>query len=73
MKNPFTIKSSSDTIHFVQIGGIHLSLEQSGFNEFAVVYGLDRKEKLSYTEAAKEYGECLMHALGCQGVLELEE
>lgn len=34
---------------------------------WAVVYGLQVKEGLTRAEAAAEYGECLMHAMECDG------
>lgn len=37
---------------------------------FSVVYGLSCKEGLSYAQAAHEVGECLMHFLQCEGLLE---
>ena len=36
---------------------------------FAVVYGLQLTAPLTYSQASKELGECLMHALSCQGAL----
>ena len=36
---------------------------------FAVVYGLQLTAPLTYSQASQELGECLMHALSCQGAL----
>ena len=36
---------------------------------FAVVYGLQLTAPLTYSQATQELGECLMHALSCQGAL----
>ena len=36
---------------------------------FAVVYGLQLAAPLTYAQAAQELGECLMHALSCQGAM----
>ena len=36
---------------------------------FAVVYGLQLTAPLTYSQAAQELGECLMHALSCQGAI----
>jgi len=33
---------------------------------FAVVYGLQVKERLTYVQAAHELGECIMHAIACE-------
>jgi hypothetical protein len=34
---------------------------------WAVVYGLQVKEGLTRADAAREYGECIMHAMECEG------
>ncbi len=34
---------------------------------FAVVYGMQHTENLTYAAAAKEFGECVMHAETCAG------
>lgn len=36
---------------------------------FAVVYGLQLTTPLTYSQATQELGECLMHAMSCQGAL----
>lgn len=46
------------------------TLYQTGFDKFAVRYGLQLKEGLSYAEAAAELGACIMHALACEGRLD---
>lgn len=38
--------------------------------DFAVVYGLQMKTRLSYAEAATELGACLLHAAQCDGHLD---
>lgn len=37
---------------------------------YAVVYGLQMREGLTYEEAGKELGLCLMHSLACEGKLD---
>lgn len=54
------------------VAGYTLTLEQKNYDRLAVQYGEQRKENLSYSVAAAEYGACLMHALACEGVLEVE-
>ncbi len=39
-------------------------------NNFAVEYGNTISEYLNYSEACKELGECLMHALQCANKLD---
>ena len=42
-----------------------------GSNEkFVVTYGEEVSEELNYIAAAYELGECLMHRLACEGLLE---
>ena len=50
-------------------GQFTVSLWQSR-SGFAVVYGQQLTAPLTYTQAAQELGECLMHALSCQGAME---
>ena len=49
-------------------GQFTVSLWQSR-SGFAVVYGLQLTAPLTYAQAAQELGECLMHALSCQGAM----
>lgn len=62
-----------EVIHSQIVGGFIITLEQKlrkgRTTIFAVQYGLQRKESLQYYCAAKEYGESLMHALACEGLL----
>lgn len=37
---------------------------------FTVQYGKDVRGKLNYTQAAQALGECIMHALACEGLME---
>ena len=39
-----------------------IELQQTGFNRFTVVYGLQVKTGLSYEKACTELGACMMHA-----------
>ena len=48
-----------------------IQLEQRR-GRFAVVYGLQTKDGLDYTEAAHELGECIMHYLNCEGLVNLD-
>jgi hypothetical protein len=49
-----------------------LRLTQSGPDSFAVIYGQEVHAGLNYTEAAQQYGSCLMHALTCSGGIDFE-
>lgn len=48
-----------------------IRLEQKPSGLFRVTYGLHVRECLHYMEAAHEVGECLMHALACEGKLNI--
>ena len=47
-----------------------VTLFQSGRNNFAVQYGAQYKEGLTYSSAAKELGAAIMHAQACAGKLD---
>jgi hypothetical protein len=46
-----------------------LKVEQGQNNLFTVTYGTQTKRGLSYEKAAQEFGECMFHALACEGTL----
>lgn len=46
-----------------------VGLYQHGKDSFKVVYGEEVHNFLTYSEAAKEYGECIMHSLQCAGLI----
>jgi hypothetical protein len=50
-----------------------ITLHQTGRDMFVVKYGSQVKPFLNYGEAAKELGECIMHALACEGKLDNRE
>jgi hypothetical protein len=47
-----------------------VQLYQTGLNRFTVVYGRQVKAGLTYTDAAKEFGYCVFHALACASLLD---
>lgn len=47
-----------------------IELQQTGFNRFTVVYGLQIKTGLTYAGAAAELGACIMHMQACDGHLD---
>jgi hypothetical protein len=47
-----------------------IKLIQTGIDSFTVVYGQQVTKGLSYVEAAKELGCCIMHGATCQGKIE---
>jgi hypothetical protein len=52
-----------------------IKLEQESYGKtnpkrFKVTYGLQVKAGLTYAQAAKELGECLMHALANEGKID---
>lgn len=38
--------------------------------DFAVQYGEQRKERLDRLQAAREFGQCILHALQCNGAFD---
>ena len=38
--------------------------------DYNVIYGLQEHKQLSYSDAVKELGFCIMHALQCEGKLD---
>jgi hypothetical protein len=58
------------TIYTTSNFDFQIEVKQSKNSRFTVIYGQQIKRGLSYEEAAKELGECIFHALACQGKLE---
>lgn len=50
-----------------------ITLSQLGKDSFEVTYGKQTKTRLNYSQAAHEYGACIMHALACEGKLDNRE
>ena len=51
-------------------GSMLIELRQQGRDVFSVRYGLQLKTRLGYSTAARELGECIMHAAACDGLLD---
>lgn len=47
-----------------------VTITQKGKNKFTVQYGQQITKNLTYEEAAKEMGQCLMHSMVCAGWIE---
>jgi hypothetical protein len=56
-----------------KITELGVRLEQAGIDNFTVTYGKQVKSRLCYSDAALEYGACIMHALACEGKLDNRE
>lgn len=56
----------------VTIGGFDIKLYQTG-KTFDVVYGRQISTSLSYERATDELGQCILHALACEGRLDNED
>lgn len=52
-----------------KVAGFDLKLEQYADGRFKVTYGAQAWRGLTYGAAARQYGECLMHGLACEGNL----
>ena len=53
-----------------EVGGLKIRMFRASKENYAVAYGAQLKTQLDYVEAAHEFGECLMHALQCDGKLD---
>lgn len=60
--NPFVTATTERLVTVTQ--------DVSPLTLFTVTYGLQVKPGLSYAEAAKELGECLLHAANCDGLID---
>lgn len=47
-----------------------VTMRQQGIDRFSVTYGLQVKDRLTYGQAAMEFGACCMHAAACYGLLD---
>lgn len=47
-----------------------VKVEQMANLKFRVTYSMQVKSNLTYAQAAKEFGECVFHALACSGKLD---
>ena len=52
--------------------GIKVEQEENRKARFRITYGLQVKPYLTYRQAAHELGECIFHALACEGRLNNE-
>lgn len=50
-----------------------IELRQQARDRFSVRYGLQLRERLTYGEAARELGACIMHAAACDSKLDNRE
>jgi len=50
-----------------------IQLIQTGVDSFTVIYGKQIDKGLDYGRAAAKYGEAIMHALACEGLLDNRE
>jgi hypothetical protein len=64
------INPTPNLCHAVTDVPFGVELYQQGVDCFAVLYGHQIKTNLTYAAAAREYGECIMHALACAGQLD---
>jgi len=56
-------------IYDIELAGFRICLRQYGKDRFSVQYGLQDNMSLTYAEAEKELGRCIMHACSCEGRL----
>jgi hypothetical protein len=51
------------------IAGFRIELRQTGIDRFRVQYGKHRRTGLDYENAARELGECILHACQVAGTI----
>ena len=56
-----------------EVAGYEITLQQNSKGEFIVSYGYQQYKTDSYKQAAKEIGVCILHALACEGKIEVKE
>ena len=56
----------------IEIAGYKITLMQNSKDEFVVQYGYHQYITKNYAEAAKELGQCILHALACEGKITSE-
>jgi hypothetical protein len=54
------------------IAGLQIAMYQMANGSFTVVYGKQKFTSMGYQKAAKELGECIMHALACDSKINNE-
>ena len=52
-----------------EIAGYKIALYQTG-GTFTVIYGCHKVEDVEYGQACQELGQCIFHALACEGKLD---
>ena len=57
-----------------KLAGFPIELRQNGVGRYSfnVRYGMQHRKNLTYTQAAEDLGQCIMHALCCEGKIEVE-
>lgn len=65
-----TIPETYTLVHTFSDGDYPVSLYKLNAETFAVEYGCQTSVGLSYSDAAKEYGQCVMHSLACASKLD---
>lgn len=55
------------------IGGLPITLIQTGVDRFTVAYWKETNGGLTYAEACAKLGQAIMHALACDGKLDNRE
>lgn len=61
------------TIVYVGDGQFPVAIKQTGPNAYTVTYGIEAYQNKPYEVAARKLGECIMHALCCEGKLTTNE
>jgi len=60
-------------INIANISEYGITLSQGATDDFTVTYGNESRDGMTYREAAAELGNCIFHALACEGRLDISE
>jgi hypothetical protein len=61
------------TIYLNEQHAYPIKLEQRASGDFVLTYGNQVQRGLSYRQAARDLGGCIMHAATCDGLIDIEE
>ena len=56
----------------ITLAGFPIELSQNSRGKFTVTYGKQVHKGMTYGQAAKELGVCIMHALACESLIDNE-
>lgn len=67
------MKRKTALVFEIKLAGFKIEMTQQAGGLFRVRYGMQVRKDLNYTTAAEELGHCIMHALCCEGKIEVSD